>query len=238
MSARRPTSEPRAAQGIDRLLGNVRHGRFERSLSGLTAVGALITGVEIWLEHDRASFGNKMMWLPVALTPVVSAAGLAGVVSKRAAKTALPAASALVLVNSLQGQYLHLRGVAQRPGGFSRARYNMEMGPPTFAPLLFGLVGAMGLLASVLAPGALNGPVGSSGRRAAHPGIGRGPIPGIRRDGPSVDLGSGDDRRGDRPARPLRDRCASSARPTRRRPGHCSTGCWPRTTSRGCRCSR
>ena len=37
---------------------DVRHGRFERSLSGLTAVGALVTGVEIWMEHDRASFGN------------------------------------------------------------------------------------------------------------------------------------------------------------------------------------
>ncbi len=41
------------------------------SLSGLTAVGALVTGIEIWLEHDRASFGNKMMWLPVVLTPAV-----------------------------------------------------------------------------------------------------------------------------------------------------------------------
>ena len=30
------------------------------------------------------------------------------------------------------------------------ARYNIEMGPPTFAPLLFGLVGGMGLLAAVL----------------------------------------------------------------------------------------
>lgn len=136
--------------GIDRLLGNVRHGRFERSLAGLTAIGALVTGVEIWLEHDRASFGNRMMWIPVALTPAISAVGLAGVFSRRAAKTALPAVSILVIVNSVQGQYLHLRGISQRPGGFSMARYNMEMGPPTFAPLLFGLVGGMGLLAAVL----------------------------------------------------------------------------------------
>ena len=51
-----------------------------------------------------------------------------------------------MLFNSLQGEYLHLRGIAQRPGGFGRmARYNAEMGPPTFAPLLFGLVGGMGL---------------------------------------------------------------------------------------------
>lgn len=136
--------------GIERLVQNVRQGRFERSLSGLTAVGAAITGLEIWLEHDRASFANRMMWLPVVLTPPIAAAGVAGIVSRRAAKTALPLASALVLINSLQGQYLHLRGVAQRPGGWKMARYNAEMGPPTFAPLLFGLVGGMGLVASIL----------------------------------------------------------------------------------------
>ena len=138
--------------GIDRLLQNVRHGRFERSLAGLTGVGALITGVEIWLEHDRASFANRMMWIPVALTPAMAAAGIAGVFSKRAAKTFLPFVSSVVLFNSMQGEYLHLRGVAQRPGGFGRnfALYNAEMGPPTFAPLLFGLVGGMGLVASIL----------------------------------------------------------------------------------------
>ncbi|HVX21405.1 MAG TPA: hypothetical protein VHB02_08655 [Acidimicrobiales bacterium] len=136
--------------GIDRLLRDVRHGRFEKAMSGLTAVGAVVTGVEIWLEHDRASFANRMMWLPVAVTPVMAAAGVAGVFSRRAAKTFLPLVSAVVVANSLQGQYLHLRGVAQRPGGWRLARYNAEMGPPTFAPLLFALVGGMGLLAAVL----------------------------------------------------------------------------------------
>jgi hypothetical protein len=150
MSPHREHSLSATPQGIDRLIRNVQHGRFERALSGLTAVGALVTGAEIWMEHDRASFGNRMMWLPVAITPALSAAAAGGVFSKRLAKTALPLTSALVLANSLQGQYLHLRGIAQRPGGFKLARYNAEMGPPTFAPLLFALVGGMGLLAAVL----------------------------------------------------------------------------------------
>jgi hypothetical protein len=139
-----------ALDGIDRLVRNVRHGRFERAMSALTGIGALVTGVEIWLEHDRASFSNTMMWVPVVVTPVMTAAGIAGVFSRRAAKTFLPIVSVVVLANSLQGQYLHLRGIAQRPGGWRMARYNLEMGPPTFAPLLFGLVGGMGILASVL----------------------------------------------------------------------------------------
>jgi hypothetical protein len=139
-----------ARQGIDHLVRNVRTGHFERSLSALTAVGALVTAAEIFFEHDSASFGNKMMWLPVALGPVGAAAGVAGVVSRRAAKTALPVASAAIVANGVQGTYLHARGIAQKPGGWANARYNMEMGPPLLAPLLVTMVGGMGLLAAVL----------------------------------------------------------------------------------------
>ncbi|HKR98374.1 MAG TPA: hypothetical protein VJU79_02555, partial [Candidatus Dormibacteraeota bacterium] len=49
---------------IDHLLRNVRTGRFERSLSGLTAASALVTGIEVYAEHYRASFGDKWMWTP------------------------------------------------------------------------------------------------------------------------------------------------------------------------------
>ena len=139
-----------AAMGVDHLVRNIEHGRFERALSGLTAGAAVVTGAEIFLEHDRASFGNRMMWVPVALTPFVAAAGVAGVFSRRTAKTFLPLVSAVALANGLQGTYLHVRGIAQRPGGWRYARYNVEMGPPLFAPLLFAMVGGMGLLAAIL----------------------------------------------------------------------------------------
>lgn len=137
-------------QGIDHMVANIRTGHFERSLSALTAVAALVTAGEIFFEHDSASFGNKMMWLPVALGPVGAVAGVAGVCSRRMAKTALPLASAAIVANGLQGVYLHARGISQKPGGWSNARYNMEMGPPLFAPLLVTMVGGMGLLASIL----------------------------------------------------------------------------------------
>jgi len=138
------------AQGIDRMVRNIETGRFERALSALTAAGALVTAAEIYFEHDSASFGNKMMWIPVAMGPIGAAAGVAGFFSRRAAKTALPIASAAIVANGLQGTYLHARGIAQKPGGWRNARYNMEMGPPLLAPLLVTLVGGMGLLASVL----------------------------------------------------------------------------------------
>ncbi len=139
-----------AAGLVGRLLWNVRHGRFERTLSLLTAAGSMITAAEIYLEHDRASFGNKMMWWPVVLGPVGAAAGVAGFRSDKAARTVLPIASGLIVANGLQGTYLHVRGIAQKPGGWSMARYNVELGPPLFAPLLVTMVGGMGLVASVL----------------------------------------------------------------------------------------
>lgn len=129
---------------------DVRHGEFGRTLSVLTGVGAVVTAAEIYFEHDRASFGNRMMWLPVALGPVGAVAGVLGLVSPRAAHTLLPLTSATIVANGLQGTYLHARGVGQKPGGWSNARYNIEMGPPLLAPLLMTMVGGMGLLASVL----------------------------------------------------------------------------------------
>jgi hypothetical protein len=140
----------RDVHGIDRILRDIQTGHFERSLSGLTAAGALVTAAEIFFEHDSASFGNKMMWLPVALGPVGAVAGVAGVFSRRMAKTALPVASAAIAANGLQGVYLHARGISRKPGGWANARYNMEMGPPLLAPLLVTMVGGMGLLAAIL----------------------------------------------------------------------------------------
>jgi hypothetical protein len=123
-------------------------GRFERTLSALTAAGAAVTAGEIYLSHDKASFGNRMMWWPVMVVPAAVPAGIAAVFSRRAAKTVLPLASAAIVANGLQGTYLHWRGIAQRPGGWTL--YNLESGPPVFAPLLASMVGGMGLLAAAL----------------------------------------------------------------------------------------
>ncbi len=133
---------------ISTAIDDVRTGRFERTLSALTAAGAAVTAGEIYLSHDGASFGNKMMWWPIVVVPTAIPAGVAAVFSRRAARTVLPLASAAIVANGIQGTYLHVRGIRQRPGGFTK--YNMEAGPPMFAPMLASLVGGMGLLAAVL----------------------------------------------------------------------------------------
>jgi hypothetical protein len=135
---------------VDRALRNIAHGRFERSLSGLTAFAALVTTAEVYFEHYKASFGNKWMWSPIVVTPPVVVAGVAGVFSRRWAKRWLPITAGVYAANGLMGQYLHARGVARRPGGWRLASYNVPMGPPIAAPGLMSIVGAMGLLAAIL----------------------------------------------------------------------------------------
>jgi hypothetical protein len=135
---------------LEEVVHDVRHGEFGKTLSVLTGFGAVVTALEIYFEHDKASFGNRWMWAPVALGPIGAVAGVLGMVNEKASHTALPIASAAIVANGLQGTYLHARGVGQKPGGWHNARYNLEMGPPLLAPLLMTMVGGMGLLASIL----------------------------------------------------------------------------------------
>lgn len=107
------TSSRESEYLIDDLVREVSHGRFERSLSGLTAVSALVTGVEVYLEHYKGSFGNKWMSSPVLLTPPLVVAGIGGVFSRRWAKTALPVTAGLYTANGLLGEYFHARGGPQ-----------------------------------------------------------------------------------------------------------------------------
>ena len=147
---RRSTATDEVEHLIDRMTVNIEHGRFERSLSGLTAVAALLTTAEVFVEHYKASFGNKWMWSPILVTPPVVIAGVGGVYSRRWAKTALPIAAGLYTANGLAGEFFHARGVARKPGGWQLASYNVPMGPPIAAPGLMCVVGGMGLLAALL----------------------------------------------------------------------------------------
>jgi hypothetical protein len=89
------------------------------------------------------------MWTPIALTPPLTAAGVAGVFSERHARTTLPAVSALYCLDGLIGVITHVRGVARKPGGFAEPTYNLVMGPPLLAPGSLALVGGMGLVAAL-----------------------------------------------------------------------------------------
>jgi hypothetical protein len=132
-----------------RVLRDFRRGRAQKLLSAATAVSALPLGAEIYVNHYSGSFGNKWMWTPVLLSPALSAAGVAGVRSQRAATTVLPALSALFLLDGAAGLFFHVRGAYRKPGGFKEPTYNLVMGPPALAPGSLAMIGAIGLAAAV-----------------------------------------------------------------------------------------
>ena len=65
----------------------IREGRFQRSLSLLTAVTSVVSGLEVAYEHYRGSYSRRVMYTPVILSALLAVAGLAGFFSKRAART-------------------------------------------------------------------------------------------------------------------------------------------------------
>jgi hypothetical protein len=134
---------------MGKIVRNWRHGRSQRLLSAATAAAALPLGLEIYTNHYSGSFGNRWMWTPVVLSPALAAAGVAGVASERAAKTVLPALSAVYFADGVLGTYFHLRGAARKPGGLKEASYNLVMGPPALAPGSLTMIGAIGLAAAV-----------------------------------------------------------------------------------------
>jgi hypothetical protein len=136
--------------GLSRVVTNIREGRMQRLLAAVTAFSAPPLAFEIYLEHYKGSFGDKWMWTPIWLTPPLTAAGVAGFLSARAARTALPLVGALYALDGLVGVYTHLRGVQKRPGGLREAHYNLVMGPPLLAPGSLALVGGMGVVAAIV----------------------------------------------------------------------------------------
>jgi hypothetical protein len=90
------------------------------------------------------------MYTPVILSVLLAVAGVAGFFSRRAARTVLRFASAVTLIDAGIGFYFHIRGIKRKPGGWRLPMTNMIMGPPIFAPLLFGTSAYLGLIASYL----------------------------------------------------------------------------------------
>ena len=132
------------------IANHVREGRFQRSLSLITAGASVVSGLEVAYEHYRGSYSRRVMYTPVILSALLGIAGIAAVFSRKAARTVLRLVSAITLADSGVGFYFHYRGVQRKPGGWRLPMTNMIMGPPIFAPLLFGTSAYLGLVASYL----------------------------------------------------------------------------------------
>ncbi len=135
---------------LEIVANHIREGRFQRSLALLTAATSVVSGLEVAYEHYRGSYSRRVMYTPVILSGLLAMAGVAGVFNRRAARTVLRLVSFVTLVDALIGFYFHVRGIKRKPGGWRLPMTNMIMGPPIFAPLLFGTSAYLGLIASYL----------------------------------------------------------------------------------------
>jgi hypothetical protein len=117
----------------------------------LLVVGtSIVSGMEVSYEHYRGSYSNPVMYTPVILSGVLATAGVAGFIDGGMAKTFLRWTSITTLVDGVIGFGFHVRGIARKPGGWRMPIVNLVMGPPVFAPLLFGTSAYLGFLASYL----------------------------------------------------------------------------------------
>lgn len=132
------------------LASYLREGRFQRSLALLTAATSIVSGLEVAYEHYRGSYSRRVMYTPVILSGLLAIAGVVGFFSRRGARWVLRWTSLVTLADCLIGFYFHVRGIHRKPGGWRLPMTNMVMGPPIFAPLLFGTSAYLGLIASYL----------------------------------------------------------------------------------------
>lgn len=128
----------------------IREGRFQRNLALIAGFSSAMSGLEVTYEHYRGSYSNRLMYTPIILSPALFAAGVGAFCSRKAARTVLPAISALTIADCLTGFYFHVRGIARKPGGWRLPVTNLIMGPPVFAPLLFGTSAYLGMVASLM----------------------------------------------------------------------------------------
>src|SRR5438874_2924401 len=132
------------------VLQHIREGRFQRSLSLITAFSSLMSGLEVTYEHYIGSYSQRIMYTPVFVSIALCIAGVWGVFNRWAARILLPVVSLITMIDGIAGFIFHVRGIHRKPGGWRIPIFNIIMGPPLFAPLLFAVSGFLGLIASML----------------------------------------------------------------------------------------
>jgi hypothetical protein len=129
---------------------HIREGRIQISFSLLTGVAGLFTGLEVLYEHLKGSYNQRIMYTPLILSFALFIAGVWAAFSRWGARVVLRTVSILTLIDGLVGFYFHIRGIQRKPGGWRIPIFNIVMGPPFSAPLLFASVGVLGIIASFL----------------------------------------------------------------------------------------
>ena len=134
----------------EKALEHIQQGCFQRSMALLVAGSSLVSTLEVGYEHYKGSYSNPVMYTPVSFGGALTIASTAAIFSRHAATTWMRWLSYITLADGVIGFCFHIRGVARKPGGWRMPVTNVVMGPPLFAPLLFGTSAYLGVIASYL----------------------------------------------------------------------------------------
>jgi hypothetical protein len=114
----------------------------------LVAAAFLVVGGQVLLLHWQAAFRSKAMYGPVVMAPVIALTGIAAAITRdNAVGWVAVIVFALGFLEGVVGIVLHLRGTAQRVGGFTLR--NLMAGPPPLLPVAFAALAVTGGLAVV-----------------------------------------------------------------------------------------
>lgn len=109
-----------------------------------------MSGLEVTYEHYKGSYSNPVMYTPLLLSGALTVASLGGVLIEDMARGPMRWIAAITMADGVIGFVFHIRGIARKPGGWRIPLVNIIMGPPIFAPLLFGTAAYLGFIASYL----------------------------------------------------------------------------------------
>src|SRR5690348_864541 len=119
-----PLLSPTLVHDEQVVVQHIREGRFQRSLALVTAFSSLLSGLEVTYEHYIGSYSQQIMYTPVFLSLVLCIGGVWAVFNRWAARVFLPIVSLVTMVDGVVGFYMHIRGIARKPGGWRIPVFN------------------------------------------------------------------------------------------------------------------
>ncbi|TXK83663.1 hypothetical protein [Paenibacillus sp. N3.4] len=119
---------------------------LDRFIILLVGIAYFLLWVQVSLSHYRQNFHNKSMWGPVIIALIISFVSIVStLLNSQGWLLAAHIGFWLGLIQGLIGFMYHIKGVRKRVGGL--ALRNFLTGPPVMMPLVFSMIGILGLTA-------------------------------------------------------------------------------------------
>ena len=115
-----------------------------RSARWINSFSYLLIGIEAGYYHWTGNFFNRLMFIPILLSPILSLVHLASLSRSRLARALELPLSVLTTLVGIVGFSFHVGNLLGRPGRLTWQ--NLFYGPPLMAPLQMAAQGMLGTL--------------------------------------------------------------------------------------------